>query len=250
MTGNPLRRTSVLAGMLLFVQGIVLAMILAAVPARVLLPITFGLPGGLERIVFIRLDLAAAVIVLCLLVAISRLLVVTPRVFPRYFSAVQNTRHTARWIEFAFSSSITIFLVARLNGVSDIGTLVLSYAITSGMTLFIVIQELSPRSANGRMFALWCAAAIGIVPWGVIAFHQIAALVLGQPPSLLARVITLTMLAFSFAFFFSHWREQRRSDPARSDAGERMHILLSLVSTSVFAWLVVLGVVGVGNVRL
>ena len=256
-----LRRLSGLAGLLLLVQAVVLGIILALAPARVVLPITLGLPGGRERIVLFAVDIGAGVIVLALLVAVSRLVVVMPTVFPHYCSGVFSNRHTGRWIEFLFSSSITLFLVAQLNGISDIGALVLSYAITSGMTLFSVLQERSVRSTSGRMLALWFGAAIGIVPWGVIAFHQVAALVMGQPPSALARVVTLTMLAFAFAFFVSHWRDQhwrdqRRRDQRRSDsvpsalAGERTHILLSFASTSVFAWLVAFGVLGVGNVHL
>ena len=261
VTGDGLRRLSGLAGMLLLVQAVVLGIILTMAPARVVLPITLGLPGGRERIVLFAVDLGAGVIVLAVLVAVSRLVVVMPSVFPHYSSGVSSNRHSARWIEFIFSSSIIVFLVAQVNGVSDIGTLVLSYAITSGMTLFSVLQERSVRPKTGRMLPLWFGAAIGIVPWGVIAFHQVSALVVGQPLSALARVITLTMLACAFAFFVSHWRDQRRRDQRRRDqrrrdsapsalAGERTHILLSLASTSVFAWLVAFGVLGVGNVRL
>ena len=261
VTGAGLRRLSGLSGLLLLVQAVVLGIILATAPARVVLPITLELPGGRARIVLFAVDIGAGVIVLAMLVAVSRLVVVMPTVFPHYCSGVLSNRHTARWIEFLFSSSITLFLVAQLNGISDIGALVLSYAITGGMTLFSVLQERSVQSTSGRMRPLWFGAAIGIVPWGVIAFHQVAALVVGQPPSALARVITLTMLAFAFAFLVSHWRDQhwrdqRRRDQRRSDsvpsalAGERTHILLSLASTSVFAWLVAFGVLGVGNVHL
>ena len=250
VTGDGLRCVSGLVGILLVVQAVVLGIILATTPARVVLPITLGLPGGRERIQLFAVDIGAGVIVLTLLVAVSRLVVVMPTVFPRYASGVLSNRHTARWIEFVFSSSITLFLVAQLNGISDIGTLVLGYAITSGMTLFSVLLERSVRPLSGRMLPLWFGAAIGIVPWGVIAFQQVSALVVGQPPSALARVITLTMLVFAFAFFVSHWRDQRRRDSIQSAlAGERTHILLSLASTSVFAWLVAFGVLGVGNVR-
>ena len=256
VTGAGLRRLSGLAGILLLVQAVVLWIILGLAPTRVVLPITLGLPGIRDRIQLFAVDIGVGVIVLALLVAVSRLVVVMPTFFPHYASGVLSNRHSARWIEFVFSSSITLFLVAQLNGISDIGALVLSYAITSAMTLFSVLQERSIRSASGRMLPLWFGAAIGIVPWGVIAFQQVAALVLGQPPSALVRVITLTMLAFAFAFFASHWRDQRRRDQRRSDslpsavAGERAHILLSLASTSVFAWLVAFDALWAGNVRL
>jgi hypothetical protein len=251
MTSAGLRTISVLSGAVLLAQAVVIAVIIARSHTQVLLPVVLHSRGNDGTTPLGRLDLGMAVIVLCALVALARLVVVVPPVFPRYSAGAQSNRHSARWIEFAFSSSIVIFLVAQLNGISDIGTLVLSYAITSGMTLFTVLQERSPRAASARMLPLWFGAAIGIVPWGVIAFHQVAALLSGQPPSALVRVITLTMLAFSFAFFVSHWREQRQANTTQTlPDGERTHILLSLASTSAFAWLVVFGIIGVGGIQL
>jgi hypothetical protein len=251
MTSASLRSVSGLSGAVVLAQAVVIAIIIARSHRQVLLPVTLHLQGDDGTTLLVRVDLGVAVIVLCALVALARLVVVVPSVFPRYSSGVHSNRHSARWIEFAFSSSIVIFLVAQLNGISDIGILVLSYAITSGMTLFTVLQERSPRVSSARMLPLWFGAAIGIVPWGVIAFHQVAALLSGQPPSALARVITLTMLAFAFAFFVSHWREQRQANSTQTlPGGECTHILLSLASTSVFAWLVALGVIGAGNSQL
>jgi hypothetical protein len=251
MTSAGLRTLSVLSGAVLLAEAVVVAVIIARSHTQVLLPVALHLRGTDGTSPLGRVDLGMAVIVLCALVALARLVVVVPPVFPRYFAGVQTNRHSARWIEFAFSSSIVIFLVAQLNGISDIGTLVLGYAITSGMTLFTVLQERSPRAASARMLPLWFGAVIGIVPWGVIAFHQVAQLLSGQPPSALVRVITLTMLAFSFAFFVSHWREQRQANTTRTlPGGERTHILLSLASTSAFTWLVVLGSIGVGGIQL
>ncbi|MFM9918494.1 heliorhodopsin HeR [Lacisediminihabitans sp. H27-G8] len=249
MTGAHLRRISGLSGALLLIEAIALWLLLATAPTRVLLPIALDLAADPHRFVLVHLDLGFGAVVLCLFVGVARLLAITPGIFPIYYAHMSRDRHPARWFEFAFSSSIVVFLVAQLNGITDIGTLVLSYAATSAMTLFFVLEERTPRPATERMLPLWFGAAIGIVPWGVIALHQIAGLLVGQPPSGLGRVITLVMLGFSFAFFIVHWlfivrrREQRGIDSARPSAGEAVHILLSLVSTSVFAWLVVLGVV-------
>lgn len=246
-----LRVISGLSGAILVAQAVVIAVIIGRLPTPVILPVAINSPGGAGTIVLGRLDLGVAVIVLCAFVGLARLAVVLPAIFPRYSSGVHANRHSARWIEFAFSSSIIIFLVSQLNGISDIGTLVLGYAITGGMTLFTVVQERAAASTKDRMLPLWFGAAIGIVPWGVIAFSELAALLSEYPPSALVRVITLTMLAFSFAFFLSHWREQRQAHLTQTLTGaERRHILLSLASTSVFAWLVALGTVGVGNIRL
>ncbi|CAN5158666.1 hypothetical protein BH09ACT2_BH09ACT2_01960 [soil metagenome] len=249
MTSARLRRISGLSGALLLIEAIALWILLATAPTRVLLPIALDLAADPHRFELVHLDLGFGAVVLCLLVGVARLLAITPGIFPIYSAQASRDRHPARWIEFAFSSSIVVFLVAQLNGITDIGTLVLSYAATSAMTLFFVLEERGPRPATERMLPLWFGAAIGIVPWGVIAFHQIAGLLVGQPPSGLGRVITLVMLGFSFAFFIVHWhflahrRGQPRIESGLPSAGEAVHIVLSLASTSVFAWLVVVGVV-------
>ena len=251
MTLVSLRQVSGLAGVALFAQAIALGIILMTSRAHLTLPITVDLPtrpsGASQtsaRILLSQLDPGVGVVVLCALVAVVRLIVVLPHSFSRYVNSVQSNRHATRWIEFAFSSSITIFLVAQLNGITDIGALVLSYAITSGMTLFSVLQERSDPPGTKQMLPLWFGAAVGIVPWGVVAFHQVGALIEGNPPTVIVRVITLMMLSFSFSFAIAHWREQRQVATRQSLAsGERTHILLSLASTSLFAWVVVLGVV-------
>jgi hypothetical protein len=246
--------------------------------------------GSGGRVILTAVDAGAAIVALCVLVCLARLAVASGRVFPRYSAALSRNRRTVRWIEFSFSSSITVFLVAQLNGITDVGTLVLIYAVTSGMTLFSVIQDRTTITRGHPLLALCFGAAIGIVPWGVIAFHEVGAGIVGAGPSVAVRIITLLMLAAAFECAISQWREQRRQLPRERQrpttasapagaavtgnapscgnapsnggapstvststssapiavnpiAGERVHILISVVATSVFAWTVVLGVV-------
>ena len=174
----------------------------------------------------------------------ARLITVIPALFARVAGRLRSNDHSPRWTEFVFTSSIAVFLVAQLNGVTDIGALVTIYAITSGMTLFSLLQERTTVRCGHPLLPLAFGAAVGIVPWGVIAFHQVGAGVVGDGPSIIVRVITLTMLAAAFAFAITQWREQRAALlGAQRVAGERMHVILSAASSSLFAWLVVLGVV-------
>ena len=79
------------------------------------------------------------------------------------------------------------------------------------------------------------------MPWGIIAFQEIAAGIAGDGPSLPVRILTLAMLAFAFAFAATNWHEQRRAQSGQSDVrGERTFIALSAVAASVFAWAVLL----------
>ncbi|GGK97919.1 hypothetical protein GCM10007382_17710 [Salinibacterium xinjiangense] len=43
---------------------------------------------------------------------------------------------------------------------------------------------------------------MGIVPWGVIAFYQIGAIVAGDDPAPIVRVITIAMLAIAAGYWF------------------------------------------------
>lgn len=235
------------AAVVLLAEAVVLGIILSRFPGGLRLPVTVDLGGDLthtgRRIVLTQVDIGVAIVVLCVLVAIARLL---------------GASRTARAVEFSATSSITVFLVAQLNGITGVGTLVLVYAATSAMTLFNVLSDHgavsdaglgSPRRGLPRSFG----AAIGIVPWGVIAFHQIGAGVIGIQAPFIVRVITLVMLAAAILFGFTQWRESGRqeSGPAASgweklggtQRGEFAHVLLSTVATSVFAWLVVLGLI-------
>jgi hypothetical protein len=234
-----IRAGGVVAGVALLVQAAVLGTVVARMPIRLSLPVTVDLGGGLtrasSRIVLTHVDVGAAVVVLCALVAVALLL-----------SAIEpgrrwthSGRRDARSVEFALTSSITVFLVAQLNGITDVGALVLIYAATSAMTLFSVIQD---RAGAGHgTLALCFGAAIGIVPWGVIAFHQIGAGVIGDAPPPIVRVITLVMLGFTIVFAVARWREVGWRESGRERRGELIHIVLSTAATSAFAWLVVTG---------
>ncbi|PPF76545.1 hypothetical protein C5B96_16570 [Subtercola sp. Z020] len=259
-----------MAAAVLGVEAVALAIVRAATGRRVLLPVdawlsslggrASGTPGPTPEPVQIAVtDLGVAVVVLCVLVAVARAL-----------EAAGRTRgsDTARWVEFSVTASVTVFLVAQLNGVQDVTTLVLVYAATSGMALFGLLQQRVGVGRGHPKLALCFGAGLGIVPWGVVAFQQIGAGLVGDPPSVAVRVITLVMLAFAGAFLVAQWRvagvaggasvvadadasaDAGAGATGRADAvgrggfrGERMHVLLSAASTSVFAWLVVLGLV-------
>ncbi|MBC7725366.1 MAG: heliorhodopsin HeR [Burkholderiaceae bacterium] len=236
-----LRRVGGIIGVLLALQAAAIIVILAVTGARQTARVTVDLAGA-GRHTLTAVDLGPAVVTLLLIVAVFRALMSGPFA-ARYLAAVHGNRHTARWVEFSLTSSIIVFLVALLNGIGDVAGLVPLYALTSGMTLMSVLQERDIRFGHPRL-ALQFGAAIGIVPWGVIAFHEIGAGLLGGGPSVVVRVITLVTLAAALVAAVTQWREQA-ANAAGADplAGERMSVVLSAATVSLFAWLVLLGVV-------
>lgn len=251
MTPAALRRTDGVAGVLLLVEAVLLTAARAAAGGSVRLPVTVGLRGAggvIDRVQLAQVDAAAAAILLLALTGLARLLLLAGPLRRRRDAALELNHHGARWLEFAFTSSIRIFLIAQLNGVTELGALVPIYAITSGLVLCSVLQERVTVTAGHPLLPLCFGAALGIVPWGVIAFHQLGAGVVGDGPTPIVRVTTLVLLAAAFVFFITQWREQRRIAAADGAdrvrvliAGEQRHVVLSAVAATLFALLVVLG---------
>lgn len=252
MTLAALRRTDGVAGVLLLVEAGALTAVLVATGGRVPLPVVVGLRGAsgvTDRLQLGQVDAAAAAILLLGLTGLARLVLLAGPLRRRRDAALALNRHGARWLEFAFTSAIRVFLVAQLNGVAELGALVPIYAITSGLALCSVLQERVTVTAGHPMLPLCVGAAMGIVPWGVIAFHQSGAGVVGDGPAPIVRLITLTMLAAAFVFFIAQWREQRRiaaaDDAGRLRvliAGERQYVVSSAVAATLFALLAVFGI--------
>lgn len=144
-------------------------------------------------------SLSAAVAVLSAWSAIAR--------FARGLAASPR----ARAVEHSQVAGVTVFLVAQLNGITAVTSLVPLYAIAAGSTLFLLLTD-QDRVAGGtgrRPFIL--GAAVGIVPWGVIAFQQVGSIIAGSPPDPLVRVVTIVLLLLAAGQWVASWREFTRA---------------------------------------
>jgi len=196
------------AGIILVAQAVVVTIILALVGNAATLPVTFlG-----ERIAVVTLGAAAVV-----LLAFCGVLRFIPR--------------DTRFVELSQVSGITVFLIAQLNGVSEVTSLVPLYAISAGATLFLVLHD-----RDGDRWSYSFGAAVGIVPWGVIAFAQIGSGVVGDGPTPIVRIITLGMLALTIGV----WTVIRLSATRPSKAVRQVGTVLGVATPSVFAWLALL----------
>jgi len=161
---------------------------------------------------------------------------VTLLVFSALCRAIDAVRPSPviRWVEWSQVSGIVVFLVAQLNGVTDVAALVALYAITAGASLFLLLHERAADSTWPFSFG----AAVAIVPWGVIAFYQVGAIVAGGDPALLVRVLTIALLLLASAY----WYDARLARvKGRLVIAERAHTILTTLTVSVLAWAVVVG---------
>lgn len=141
-----------------------------------------------------------------------------------------------RWagaVDPLLTTPITVFVVAQANGVRDIGALVGIYALASAGVLFAVVQERERRRpstpGNGSRVALGLGSAVGIVPWGIIALHQVGAGFVGHPLPGAVVLVTLAALVFAIGEFVATWWDRCLAA-----------FVLRAVGLSVVAWLVVL----------
>lgn len=138
---------------------------------------------------------------------------------------------SARWsgtLDPLLTTPITLFVIAQLNGIRDVGALVGVYALASAGVLFAVVQQRDEQATGGSRVALGLGSAVGIVPWGIVAFHQVGAGIVGHPLPGIVVVVTLVALVAAVAEFVATWRRRLVAASVLRAAG------FSLV-----AWLVV-----------
>ncbi len=100
---------------------------------------------------------------------------------------------------------VIVFLVALLNDIRDVSSLVPLFALAAGAAL---LRDASVgESRNRTVYSL--AAGIGIVPWGVIAWSQVGALVSGGSLNPAVRVGTVVLLALAAVPWIAAWRGWR-----------------------------------------
>ena len=157
-----------------------------------------------------------------------------------YERRLARQQNPARWIEYAFSSSVMIVVIAMLTGIREVGTLIAIVGANAVMNLF----GWSMEAANeGRDRPQWlhyffgCVA--GIVPWLVISVALLTGLTApGAAPIpgfviaiYVSLFVSFNIFAFNMVFQFlriGRWRDYLY--------GERAYMFLSLFAKTLLAW--------------
>lgn len=150
----------------------------------------------------------------------------------------------ARWYEYAFSSSLMIVIIAMLNGMYDLSSLILIFTLNAMMILFGYMMELHNQTTertDWTAFIFGCIA--GIVPWITIALYLVGA---NQSPNTdvpdFVYGIVVSLFVFFNSFAVNMFLQYRKVGPWKNYLfGERMYIVLSLVAKSLLAWQIFFG---------
>ena len=182
--------------------------------------------------------LPSAVAVLLLFSALMRLLSLVPGIRTRRRASLDADRHLARWIEYSQIGGVAAFLVAQLNGITEVTSLVPIYALGAGVALLLVLHDRRIASGRAGMWAFSFGAAIGVVPWGVIAFAQIGGTLAGVGASILVRVVTVAALLGLVAVWIVVWAfgrgERGRGIAAREERMLSLTVPLAALVLAVF----------------
>ncbi len=167
--------------------------------------------------------------------AFFHFLIASPLGWGRYQRGLVNGVNRFRWVEYAFSSTLMILVIALLPGVQDIAALIAIAGANVAMILFGWIMEVvNPPDRTSTWWAPFIMGSIvGIVPWIAIGVYLAG----GEGVPSFVYVIFLTIFLLFNVFAINQWLQYRRLGKWSDYLfGERVYIWLSLIAKSVLAW--------------
>lgn len=197
-----------------------------------------GTPPGSPEPLF-DLPIGGAVAAFLALAALDHLLTATAarRTYEEDLRAGINR---FRWVEYSFSATLMVLLIALYTGIDGISALVGIAGANVAMILFGWMQEAAnpPERATVTMKPFWFGCVAGVAPWVAIGYNLVAA---EQVPGFVMAIFVSLFLFFN-SFAVNQWLQYRQVGPWRRYVfGERAYLVLSLVAKSALAWQIFAG---------
>jgi hypothetical protein len=197
-----------------------------------------GTPPGAPEALF-DLPVGAAVAAFLALAALDHLL--TGTVLRRtYDDDLRAGINRFRWVEYSFSATLMVVLIALYTGIDGIAALLGIAGANVAMILFGWLQESAnpPGRSTVTMKPFWFGCIAGIAPWLAIGYNLIAA---EQVPGFVVGIF-VSLFVFFNSFALNQWLQYRQVGRWRSYAfGEKAYLALSLVAKSALAWQIFAG---------
>jgi len=170
--------------------------------------------------------------------AFFHFLVASKKFFPRYSAGLKQNKNIFRWVEYSISSSVMIFLISQLNGISDYAALLAIFGVNVSMILFGWLQEKYTTPGDGQWLPFIFGCIAGVVPWLIIATQLLSP---GGPAGATAPGFVYGIVFSLFALFNCFALVQYKQYKAKGKwanylRGEKTYIILSLVAKSLLAW--------------
>lgn len=196
------------------------------------------------------IQLGPAIALFLLLSAVAHFLIATPGIYEWYRENLKKGINVARWIEYSFSSSIMLVVIAILSGMFDAPSLLLLFTLNATMIWFGHLMELHNQTTEKTNWISFIYGSVaGFVPWIVIGWYFFAALnnitapeLEGEIPPTFVYFILGSLFVFFNTFAINMFLQYKKIGPWKNYLfGEAMYIILSLVAKSALAWQVFAG---------
>jgi len=180
------------------------------------------------------IPIGAAVAVFLALAALDHL--VTATIGRRTYEAdLRRGINRFRWVEYSFSATLMIVLIASYSGITEITAVIGIAGANVAMILFGWLQERMnpPDRSSTSMLAFWFGCIAGVAPWIAIAVNIFGA---DTVPGFVYGIFVAQLVFFS-SFGLNQWLQYRGVGPWSDYAfGEKAYLVLSLGAKSVLAW--------------
>jgi hypothetical protein len=149
-----------------------------------------------------------------------------------------------RWYEYAFSSSIMIWIIATFVGIWDFWSLAMIFVLNAMMIMFGYLMELlnqRTEKTNWSPFVLGCIS--GGFPW-VVLFSYFTGAVINSENNVprFVYVIFIIYLVLFMSFAVNQFLQYKGVGKWKDYLyGERIYIVLSFVAKTFLVWLVFAG---------
>jgi hypothetical protein len=232
-----LRVWNVVVGLVLAVQAVLIAVLTNSFSLPVTATFMSGPPGTAPELRHLfNIATGWGVFTFLAISAVALLIIASPPVFPWYKSNLLKNRNYGRWIEYFFSSSIMIVLIAQITGISDIAALLAIFGINACMILFGALQEKYEEPGTASWIAFWFGCFAGFIPWLAIAIYVWAPGLNVSPPGFVYGIIA-SLFVFFNCFAVNMVLQYKKVGPWRDYLfGEKVYILLSLTAKALLAW--------------
>lgn len=189
-------------------------------------------PPAPEPLLDVRIG--AAVAVFLALAALDHLLTATVA-RGTYEADLRRGINRFRWVEYSFSATLMVLLIASYSGITEITALVAIAGANVAMILFGWLEERTnpPGRTATTMLPFWFGSLIGAAPWIAIAVNLAGA---DTVPGFVYGIF-VAQLIFFFSFGLNQWLQYRGVGPWTDYGfGEKGYLVLSLGAKSVLAW--------------
>ena len=184
-----------------------------------------------------------AVAAFLLMAAVDHLVVSLPRVVNWYERNLRRGANYARWIEYSFSASLMIVLIAMFTGIADLRALIAIAGVNAAMILFgLLMEHVNLGRERPDWLPFWFGCIAGAVPWVAITLSLVGSEVgNGQVPGFVYGIFVSLFILFN-SFAVNMALQYRRVGPwQRYLFGEWGYLALSLVAKSALAWQIYAG---------